>query len=149
MFSNSYASTGNVNDEGKAIKHLRNGKLAVAGRVGNANPIPMNSLYAGGGYVGLYNEVGGANWVSTLFADFAQIATDAAENIYVVGSFTGNQLSYNGTVLGSVGTNTLGSSNIVVGKTLLLGRYFGLKLLDRREMNSELELQLNQTEIYI
>ena len=75
----------------------------------------------------MHNEEGGANWVSPIFADFAQIATDAAENIYVVGSFTGNQLSYNGTVMGSVGTNTLGSSNIVVAKYSVTGAIMWIK----------------------
>lgn len=122
IFSNTYVSSGAVNDEGRAIKALRNGNVAFAGKVTNANPIPLSaSAYAGGGYVGVHNEVGAAKWVSPIFADYAQVATDAQENIYMIGSFTGNALAYNGTTMSSVGTNSLGSNNIVIAKYSVTG----------------------------
>jgi hypothetical protein len=117
VFSNSYAGNGTNNDYGTSVLDMPNGNVAMAGVSGNLFPSPQNSSTVGvGTFVGLFNEVGANIWFSQFSGTIAQLAKDAANNIYAVGYAQGNVVFINGLQHGSVGTNTLGSQNIVIAK---------------------------------
>ena len=117
-FSNIYKGSSTTADFGTSVVALPNGEVAMAGSSGNINPTPFKIQTASSTFVGKYNEAGVNIWYSPLAGNtsVAQVATDAAGNIYIVGSSQGTIAYFGSTGISSVGTNTLGSQNIAVAK---------------------------------
>lgn len=117
-FSNIYKGASTTADFGTSVSSLPNGEVALAGSTGNINPNPFKIQTSTSTFVGKYDGAGVNVWYSPLGGNssVAQIATDAAGNIYIVGSSQGTISYFGSTAISSVGTNTLGSQNIIVAK---------------------------------
>ncbi|MBI3520350.1 MAG: T9SS type A sorting domain-containing protein [Bacteroidetes bacterium] len=117
-FSNIYKGASTTTDFGTSVVALPNAEVALAGSSGNINPNPFKIQTSTSTFVGKYNEAGVNIWYSPLGGNtsVAQVATDAAGNIYIVGSSQGTIAYFGSTGISSVGTNTLGSQNIAVAK---------------------------------
>lgn len=119
VYSNTYATSGNVNDYCSAVISLSDNNVAMTGYCQNMNPLgmyPTNYPLSSNSFVGKFNAVGSPLWLAFFYGTPTQLAKDATGNIYMIGYASGSSSSFGGVPYGNTGNNSLNANNILIAK---------------------------------